>query len=247
MKSLPSDLVESLDLIVASPVHPLERQDIKRVKIVGNNSKGYPDFNNVLEELESEDLKELQFFGMYCPDKSFYVGSLGVADLSRLSFYLSRGSPLVKEGRFEGVFGWYDGQYVTGCQLELCKGRKSDSLYCSNTEVHFAPQEIIESENSFASSHGDYDPIAFPTPFEKPILFDPKKEFILVRSPNNSVVIANSLYQTKAEEREKNFKDYALIYASPDELLQGKRWAFNHGLTNDSSGIIEKYNGHLLK
>ncbi|MDO8511207.1 MAG: hypothetical protein Q7S55_03515, partial [Nanoarchaeota archaeon] len=81
MKLLTRDVVESLDLIVASPIHPLERQDIETIKLVGQDHK------RVIEEWKGADLKEAQIFAAV------------VGDYNRIFPYLSLGAPK-KDDRF---------------------------------------------------------------------------------------------------------------------------------------------------
>src|SRR3989344_5826551 len=73
MKLLTRELIENLDLIVASQIHPLERQDIEAIKLVDF-------YNKVVETLKSEELREVQFFAA---DLGYYFAP-----------YLSRGSPV---------------------------------------------------------------------------------------------------------------------------------------------------------
>ena len=55
----------------------------------------------------------------------------------------------------------------------------------------------------------------------------------------------------QGEERKifnfENKGTYQLVYASPSELLQGKRWAFNELMLGYGSRITRYANHHLLK
>lgn len=75
VKLLTRELVESLDLVVASPVHPLERQDIESIKLVSEDKHSH-----VLEEWKGEQLKEVKIFA-------------AMLDFHRLFSYISHGVP----------------------------------------------------------------------------------------------------------------------------------------------------------
>jgi len=162
MKLITRELVESLDLIVASPIHPLERQDIETIKLVGQDHK------RVFEEWKSADLKEVQIFAV-------------MMGYNRIFSHLSRGSPK-RDERF--IYG------------NMSVARNANSLSCYYGNVF---ENSISNDDRSVYFGGGQSSQA--TVFEKPIPFDPKKEFMLVRSPNNSVAVDQVLSAARLEER----------------------------------------------
>jgi hypothetical protein len=160
MKLLTRELVESLDLIVASPVHPAERQDIESVRLVSNAK--------VMEEWKGEQLKEAQIFAAV------------VGDFDTISPYLSRGTPK-RDDQF--IYGYMGIKRIANAQLCLPSGFEN-SIGINDHSVYYG---LGESSKALV--------------FEKPIPLDPKKELMLVRSPNRSVNQSDILGYATLRER----------------------------------------------
>ncbi|MDO8511242.1 MAG: hypothetical protein Q7S55_03690, partial [Nanoarchaeota archaeon] len=68
-----------------------------------------------------------------------------------------------------------------------------------------------------------------------PLAFDPHHTQLVVKQ-----------FKPGAEQKKREVQDYTLIYASPEEFLQGKRWAFNDAVTGQSYPAITRYKNHHL-
>ncbi|GEM_PF-4778331 len=163
MKLLTRELVESLDLVVASSLHPAERQDIETIKLVDSNTH-----KKVIEEWKGERLREVQIFGAI------------VGDYNRIFPYLSEGNP-IKDDRF--MYGNMGVQRSANSLSCLYDGAMENSITLDDHTMYYGGHEWGKV-----------------TVFEKPLPFDPAKEFMLVRSPNGSVSLNDILYQTSLGE-----------------------------------------------
>ncbi|MFH0836865.1 MAG: hypothetical protein V1870_01930 [Candidatus Aenigmatarchaeota archaeon] len=202
---LSRELVNGLDLIVASTIHPLRMQYIKRIRM--NDQRG-----NVIQELA--DFSDLQYFAIDIGGL-FYEHSI----FHGLAPYLSRGEPKIEKRNYK--------EFIFGNRVS---GRTEDVVNCYYGSVF---ENLLEKDGSVYYGLNESGKVVF---FSKPMTFDSEKEFMLVRSPNNSVNPDNPLCECDLPEPmtlgswivlDGNVYEYDVGSINSDQQTMHHRFYFN--------------------
>src|SRR3989338_6521417 len=211
MSYLTRPYLESLDLLIASNTHPQINRDIQSIKLSSDHLQHQPQ-----QTIPPEEFANFEYIGAILPQ--VYENDYPTA--FRLIPILAKKNTLPRD---DGIIDCFIYGYSDEHQM----------LFHSD-QISLDP-DIHQTKYSLYIGQGEYD---FVDLFEKPLPFDPTKEFFYVRSPNNSVAFENILFNCQIEEKIKiqewmiyhNEKERIILdesskYASPKIL---EEWIQRH-------------------
>ena len=211
MSYLTRPYLESLDLLIASNTHPQIKREIQNVTLYFDSVQDQPQ-----QTIPPEEFANFEYIGAILPQ--VYENNYPTA-FHLIPILAKKNNPSQPNGSID-------------CFIYGSPSEHQLSFHHDIIEIN---PEIHQTKYSLYQGQGDYLIVDL---FEKPLPFDPTKEFFFVRSPNNSIQFDNTISTCKIEEKIKlqewmiyhNEKERIILdesskYASPKIL---EEWIQRH-------------------